>query len=97
MKDDCTTNSHYPSYKFLSKKLGECTFELGSERVQNNVQPLFRPEGVQCTCSNRKRAETTTNLHHESSRHDPNEDRITENAGEDIPLAVDLAGVDLIE
>ena len=26
MKDDCTTNSHYLTYKFIFKRLGQCTF-----------------------------------------------------------------------
>ena len=27
----CSTNSHYLTYTFLLKMLGECTFELGSK------------------------------------------------------------------
>ena len=33
MKDYYTANSHNLTYTFLSKRLEECTFELGSERV----------------------------------------------------------------
>ena len=33
MKDDYTTNSHYFTYTFLFKRLGECTFNLGVKEL----------------------------------------------------------------
>ena len=41
-----STNSHYLTYTFHFERLGECTFELGSERVNwpENVDTLIRPE-----------------------------------------------------
>ena len=35
MKDYYTTNSHYIAHTLLFTRLGECTFELGSERVNH--------------------------------------------------------------
>ena len=40
MKDDYTINSHYLTYTFLFKRLGECTFwTYGSERVKMHEWP----------------------------------------------------------
>ena len=45
MKDDYTVNSHYLTYTFLFKRLGECPFwTYGSERVKSCTwisSPLF--------------------------------------------------------
>ena len=46
MKDDHTTNSHYITYACLFKSLGECTFELGSERVEEVTNPLSAWPGL---------------------------------------------------
>ena len=44
MKDDYTTNSHYPTYTFLFRKVGRMyLFQLGSERVMGNADYQTSP------------------------------------------------------
>ena len=44
MEDDYTTNTHYLTYTCLLERLGECTFEVDSERVKASQRCGFSYE-----------------------------------------------------